>query len=1072
MTYRFLAILLVYLLAAGPAFSFSYTGAGADGFVTSESVTAANMNELDVALDSVESDVSSLQSTVDSDTTKVATIEAYDISQETCGGTCADINASLAAAVENQCNIGGGTTAQNCELVIPDGEYTVTDTAVLSLEGRTAGSAESLKGVTIRSASNEPCHFQTNTTTEASINDDRCSVVIKYNAPSASTDESIWFINGAQDVRIEGIGFIMDQEGDGEGTNGEPATKAIEFRADGGHVSRNITLKNVAIYGFSTGASETDAWTNNETFTSYGIVVGADDGSTQEQIDSIVLQDVAIWADVPLLLANGSLGTGGVTAYDTFFAFNDYGVWNKSGQIAMYNSLVTSWADNGETGAEATACDAAGWGFYQDGSTNASDWQPRDVTLVAPQWEIECGGLIGTANPSTVTNMRNSQFAIYGGTMECGDENGNINCVDFGHVGAFVGHTTWGTRGWTSTGTFFNFDPPAGAGAGGTAKLRLNLAGAANVVDWDSGTFDITSNAQVVTGPTPDDLLGEGAKTNGYALTYNSTGDTWGLTEITSGSGDITDVFNCASGDCASLVASDGDLLDFGLVDAAQTTEGLHLPDPTDCSSAVAEGQICWDSDDNTLYVGDGATALEQGTGSGATTDAGTVTHPTSLTDDFAVGGTTSAAPFFVDESTGDVSCNTAGCTFSSTPSTTTGDSIVLFEGSNNGSNTITFQAPNSVTTNITCNLEDDSTPLDACITPGGVSADAIGTSELDDGTDTPLSGEYLRVDTVDQAGVEYRTTAEVLSDIGAQASNANLTDLADNNDLPAGVTANGVAVQTGTDDDVPDAGDFGNATDLDLNGAISDNAVDKATVADDAIGDDEIDYSELADIAVGGNVTIGVADVSDLDNDAATLSLPATTTITTYTQTLLDDTTEGALHATINLEVGTDVQAYDAELSTIAALTETEGGVMFATGGAWTTDTTPAINVSDFTGSLDLGTGTIRGAVSVDTTDGTSPDTVVAEGNWIFTDDSVAYTLDLPSVTTSGQNFCVYSPTAHVITLHPSGTDVIVLDGTALTGGNTIDSAGGAGDFICLLSNGTNWYTLGRSGAWADGGA
>ncbi len=39
-----------------------------------------------------------------------------------------------------------------------------------------------------------------------------------------------------------------------------------------------------------------------------------------------------------------------------------------------------------------------------------------------------------------------------------------------------------------------------------------------------------------------------------------------------------------------------------------------------------------------------------------------------------------------------------------------------------------------------------------SCGVPG---ADSIGTSELDDGADTPLSGEYLRVDTVDQAGID-----------------------------------------------------------------------------------------------------------------------------------------------------------------------------------------------------------------------------------------------------------------------------------------------------------------------------
>jgi hypothetical protein len=57
------------------------------------------------------------------------------------------------------------------------------------------------------------------------------------------------------------------------------------------------------------------------------------------------------------------------------------------------------------------------------------------------------------------------------------------------------------------------------------------------------------------------------------------------------------------------------------------------------------------------------------------------------------------------------------------------------------------------------------------------VSPDDIGTSELDDGADTPASGEYIRVDTVDQAGIEYRSVSEVLSDIGAESSTSNDID-------------------------------------------------------------------------------------------------------------------------------------------------------------------------------------------------------------------------------------------------------------------------------------------------------
>jgi len=77
--------------------------------------------------------------------------------------------------------------------------------------------------------------------------------------------------------------------------------------------------------------------------------------------------------------------------------------------------------------------------------------------------------------------------------------------------------------------------------------------------------------------------------------------------------------------------------------------------------------------------------------------------------------------------------------------------------------------------------------------------------------------------------------------------------------------------------------------------------------------------------------------------------------------------------------------------------------------------------------------------------------------------------------VTTAGARGYFYAGGfAQVITIDVAdGVDIIYLDGVALTAGYSIDSAGGAGDFICLIAvDATNWHTLGRSGTWIDGGA
>jgi len=79
------------------------------------------------------------------------------------------------------------------------------------------------------------------------------------------------------------------------------------------------------------------------------------------------------------------------------------------------------------------------------------------------------------------------------------------------------------------------------------------------------------------------------------------------------------------------------------------------------------------------------------------------------------------------------------------------------------------------------------------------------------------------------------------------------------------------------------------------------------------------------------------------------------------------------------------------------------------------------------------------------------------------------AGTWALPGAAT-GMNFCVYSTTAAAIVINPDDGDTIVLNGTALSAGDSITSASGAGDFICLLAKDANtWYTLGRSGTWTD---
>jgi len=63
----------------------------------------------------------------------------------------------------------------------------------------------------------------------------------------------------------------------------------------------------------------------------------------------------------------------------------------------------------------------------------------------------------------------------------------------------------------------------------------------------------------------------------------------------------------------ASLAFDDGDLLDFGTF-VTTATEGLMLPaNATVCTSATAEGQVCWEEDAKVLWIGDGTAPVQIG---------------------------------------------------------------------------------------------------------------------------------------------------------------------------------------------------------------------------------------------------------------------------------------------------------------------------------------------------------------------------------------------------------------------------------------------------------------------------
>lgn len=76
------------------------------------------------------------------------------------------------------------------------------------------------------------------------------------------------------------------------------------------------------------------------------------------------------------------------------------------------------------------------------------------------------------------------------------------------------------------------------------------------------------------------------------------------------------------------------------------------------------------------------------------------------------------------------------------------------------------------------------------------------------------------------------------------------------------------------------------------------------------------------------------------LDADIATLVLPASTTISTYGASLIDDADASTARTTLGLIIGTNVQAWDADLDTIAGLTATTNNFLVSVSSAWASRT------------------------------------------------------------------------------------------------------------------------------------
>lgn len=182
-----------------------------------------------------------------------------------------------------------------------------------------------------------------------------------------------------------------------------------------------------------------------------------------------------------------------------------------------------------------------------------------------------------------------------------------------------------------------------------------------------------------------------------------------------------------------------------------------------------------------------------------------------------------------------------------------------------------------------------------------------------------------------------------------------------------------------------------------------------------------------------------------------------ATTSLTSYARTILDDANESAFKSTTNLETGVDVQAWDAGLDDISGLAVTDDNFIVGDGANWVAESGSTARTS-----LGLGTIATQDANNVSISGGTITgitDLVVPDGG-IGVSSLTAYAPIFGGTTSTG---AVQSGTVgtagQVLTSNGAGAL------PTFQNGGTIVGSTGSTDNALLRANGTSGSTLQNSG-------